>query len=112
MVSVINNNFLHLLDIIKHDGKYSDTNTSNQLNFLLEQFNLIFSKSHRYSVQTKIWSFMILMQSVSAYQSIRETNLIILPHLKYLWRLSSEFCISPLAMSENKNFLKIRSKQT
>lgn len=68
MVSLINNNFLYLLDTINHDVKYSATNTSNQLNFLLEQFNLTFSKSHRYSVQTKIWSFMILMQSVRAYQ--------------------------------------------
>ena len=75
IVSLITNNFLHLIDVIKHDIKYSDTNTSNQLNFLLAQFNLIFSKSHRYSIQTKIWSCMIFMQSVSAYQSIRETNL-------------------------------------
>jgi len=80
------------------------------LKFIAEQFDLITGSQKRYSTDTLIWSFMILLHSNPTYAAIRETEYLVLPNMKYLQSLCSSLACSADSENENKHYLRTRIK--
>lgn len=72
-----------------------ETKENQRVQFLSEELELIFMSPKRYSINIIIWSFMIYSFSSPAYSAIRNTENIVMPHLKYMKQLSSSYLISP-----------------
>jgi hypothetical protein len=106
--TAVKNSFESLIQILESTD--TDNQERKQVRFVAEQFNLMNLKPRRYSVDTMIWSYMIFLQSPSAYAAIRETGFLIVPHWKYLKQLTSSFSCSASSQEENKHFLQSRAK--
>jgi hypothetical protein len=79
----------------------------NRMSFLTEQFSLIFKEQKRYSPKMIITAFLIFMQSKKCYETLRSNNILILPHPKYIQRLTASLNISPENASENTTLFEI-----
>lgn len=83
---VLNNNCCNETEIINDDLKL-------KLNFVIDQFSLLFVSQRRYSVQTTMFSFHLLCLSSCAYNFIRD-RVLTLPHVSHLRRLSQTLSIT------------------
>ena len=106
----VEKNLDKLINIVESETNEDTSNERKQLTFLEEQFGLIYSKSRRYSINMLIWTYMIFLQSPSAYSSLRATKYLILPNMKYLKQLSSSYSCSANSEKETKHFLRSRMK--
>lgn len=88
------------LQIDQNNGEILD-----KLQFLSDQFALMFLKKKKYTFNTIIHAFLIYMMSIKCYNAIRN-NILTLPHTRYLQKISSSFFISPQTDKENINFEK------
>ncbi|XP_044766292.1 uncharacterized protein LOC123322410 [Coccinella septempunctata] len=76
---------------------------SKNIEILIDQLRQINSKKNRYSSSTIIMSFMIHTTSHSTYELLR--GFFILPHRRYLQRISSELNVSPSNDINNNNYI-------
>ena len=82
----------------------------DSLNFLLEQFQLLFAVQKRYSPQCLLLAFKIYCSSRSTYSYLRDSCLT-LPHMSYLRQLSSCFSESSKTLTgDDSHFVYLKQK--
>ncbi|VEN47666.1 unnamed protein product [Callosobruchus maculatus] len=105
------NNFNSIVQILKNKLMQNDENEKvEQIDFLAEQFNILFSNHNRFSVYLILKSFLLYVHSKKVYSIVRENKLLTLPHPKYLTKLCGSLKIAPDSTSENKHYIKTISE--
>lgn len=90
------------------NDKENDNEKVSKLNFLIEQFKLLFMEKHalQYSIHMTLCSFLIYTQSSNCYSALRKNAILTLTHPRTLQRLSSSMHIAIDKPNENEYFLR------
>lgn len=92
-----------LLDILADE---SEEKLSNNIGFLKEQLNLMFSKKMNCAT-TLIWFATLFFSFPAAYKSIRFTTRLTMPHPRYLQRFTTKLGMGSSGIDESHiNYLK------
>lgn len=89
------------------NDKENDNEKVSKLNFIIEQFKLLFMEKHtlQYSIHMTLYSFLIYTQSSNCYSTLRKNAILTLPQPRTLQRLSSSMHID-IKLNENEYFLR------
>lgn len=90
------------------NDKENDNEKVSKLNFIIEQFKLLFMEKHalQYSIHMTLCSFLIYTQSSNCYSALRKNAILTLRHPRTLQRLSSSMHIAIDKPNENEYFLR------
>lgn len=90
-----------LLNSITYDENQLDSCTFGKISFLREQLSLVFKKKICYSPHMLIWAFTIDFSHPGAYQCIRNSNSLTLPHSRYLKKLAMKLGTEKTCLDES-----------
>lgn len=77
----------------------------DNLNGTIDQLVLFVSKKKKYTTATILQAFNIYLYSATAYEIIRNNNILILPHKSTLKRISANLNINAENQKSNLNYL-------
>lgn len=101
----------HIIDVtecfLNNITEIVDDSKRNSINFIKEQFSLLFQKpeKYKYSPDALILATLFYLISPRAYTFVRESGEIILPHPSTIQRLGAKLNVDPLNEMNNVNFL-------
>jgi hypothetical protein len=111
LIKIVDTAFDDLINILEKEQDENSFLVKNKdplkiLKNLRDQFTLVFLNKPKYTVETVLRAFLIYMQSVKCYNSIRLNNILCLPHPRYLEKVSASFNVSATNESGTKNLFK------